>query len=461
MRDCQMRCLNWLSAAAVAIFLSLPVMLHAQVAVVPPPQFSGCWPGTPPVLPPRWRAVGLMSPLLEDQLDVGEFIYDSSVQAMRATVYGVESGAADLLITNSESYLLSGPYEAPTGCRSLGRKFAPPPPQWLGGRAACVGEAHLNGTPVQWWKTPGSEGEASWHWYRSDTRMPWRTMFVRRAPDLPVIGDYAMTNFPAFQPLAQTNLPKLRDFCDAQPKTIDASAAAAQSARDLMSIRNEAAEDQRADRIAALIPGLSYQGCARMTPVRWPEQFVATAVITPISFNDQPYSGLIYYDWPDAASQFAILWQGVSPAFKGVVALKKGVGYQPRRLPDGAFQCHAIYPGMVRPDWASAAGCQCKGVLDNNPALSPNAVTQIFSCPIKWQPRRIMWNWYTTDGRPVVFAEASARGVGAMLADYHRWLPGQKVPASDFNLPPVCTPDNGAAAGDSRNPSCSDCHTTR
>jgi hypothetical protein len=170
---------------------------------------------------------------------------------------------------------------------------------------------------------------------------------------------------------------------------------------------------------------------------------------------------LIYYDWPDAASQFAILWQGIPAKYRGLVALRKGIGYQPARLPSGAFQCRAIYPGMVRPDWATSASCQCKGVLQSNPQLSPNETTQIFACPIKWQAGRVMWNWYTKDGRPIVFAEAAARGVGAMLADYHHWLPGQKVPLSDFNLPPVCTPENGAAGGDATNPSCSDCHTTR
>lgn len=72
-------------------------------------------------LPPRWRAAGLMMPFHQGQVDVGEFVYDGELPAMRASVYGLESGAADILITDTETYLLIGPHDAPTGCRTLGR----------------------------------------------------------------------------------------------------------------------------------------------------------------------------------------------------------------------------------------------------------------------------------------------------------------------------------------------------
>src|SRR5262249_5097657 len=151
--------------------------------------------------------------------------------------------------------------------------------------------------------------------------------------------------------------------------------------------------------------------------------------------------------------------------YRGLVALRKGIGYQPGRLPSGRLSCQAMYPGMVKPDWMAAAACGCKGVLDHNATLNPSDVTEIRACPLKLQAGRIDWTWYTSEGSPVLFAEAGAKGQGAMLADYHQWLPGQKVPAADFALPQECTPPDDAtplpAGSHSRNPSCSDCHTIR
>jgi len=43
------------------------------------PTFAACAPAEAPSLPERWRAVGLMIPFVRQQLDVGEFIYDSTL----------------------------------------------------------------------------------------------------------------------------------------------------------------------------------------------------------------------------------------------------------------------------------------------------------------------------------------------------------------------------------------------
>src|SRR5262249_31061867 len=105
-----------------------PAPCHGIRARRPSPQLSlptlsTCKSAAPPALPKRWHAVGLMSPFLEGQLDIGDFVYDATVPAMRATVYGLESGAADLLITDTNTYQLSGPYGAPTSCATLDHKF--------------------------------------------------------------------------------------------------------------------------------------------------------------------------------------------------------------------------------------------------------------------------------------------------------------------------------------------------
>jgi hypothetical protein len=243
----------------------------------------------------------------------------------------------------------------------------------------------------------------------------------------------------------------------------------ASTARELMAtIPNEDAEAERAERIGKLIPGLRHDACARMTTPRWPDRFVMTAVITPIKINEYPYSSLIYYDWSQAQSLLVLPFHGRPPVLQGIISLKNRVGYRVK-LPaaGGDASCAAVLPGTVRPDWMTAASCECKGVIERDAALSPDGDTQILSCPIRAQGQRIMWNWYTAEGRPVMFVEAMPQGGGVMLADYDDWLPGQTGQASDFELPKACIPaaDIGGApatAGSSfSNVSCSDCHTTR
>jgi hypothetical protein len=440
--------------------LSSSSLAVAQTTISLPP-LTDCKSTAPPTLPNRWRAVGLLMPFLEGQLSVGEFVYDSTVPAMRASVYGLESGAVDLLVTDTETFQLFGPHRSPTGCISLRRKFNLPSPRWPSEQGVCVGDAVVDSTPVQWWKAPGSGTQAHWYWFRSDTRLPWRTLFLTPSPDPAVIGDYAMTYFPTFAEMLDTNLASLREFCIGQAENVAAAAADADSARGL----NQDAESERLDRIATLIPGLAYHGCTHAKIPNWPERFAATAFLTPISFNDNPTRALILYDWSETASQFAVMFQNSPPQLKALVALKKNVGFRIYPHPSGPT-CEAVYPGLLRPDWMKTAGCKCKGVIDHNPALNPNDVAQILMCPIKWQQHRIMWSWYTESERPIVFVEPGARGDGGvMLADYDQWLPGEKITAANFDLPKECVaPDKVMRPpGDPHtlaNASCSDCHTT-
>ncbi len=430
---------------------------------VPLPIFSACKPAAAPKLPERWRAVGLMMPFVHHQLDVGEFVYDRSLPAMRATIYGVELGAVDLLITDKETYRLSGPHRSPDGCTALGPKYSLPSDSLLPRQSACIGDSPLAGKPMHWWKSPAPDGRAKWYVFKPDTKLPRRVVVPSPSSEPPVIGEYGMTNFASFAPLQETNLAKLRDFCISHAKTAEAGpATTAKTARELMAIRNEAAEKERPQRIAELIPGLSHNACTRMRPVRWPDQFFLTATISPIGYKWAPLPSVVYYDWKEAGGQVAIMhvpW-AVPPVRVTISALKKGIGYSIERTPNGASQCISDSPGLVRPDWMASAGCRCSGVLDHSPELSPDDVTQVLSCPIKEQGQRVMWNWYTTEGRPILFMEPGAMGNGVNIADYHRWMPGKKMAAVDFALPKMCFAPGNTGLPAAATSSCSDCHTT-
>jgi hypothetical protein len=455
-RPNQMRGMTAFAIFMTATISSAPAQAEWSATL---PALTACSPATKPEMPSRWRAVGLMMPFLQGQIDVGEFVYDASIPAMRASVYGLESGAVDLLITNDQTYRLSGPHASPTACAGVGRLFRPPA-RWLSSPAVCVGEAKLAMHMMQWWKEPGAGTNANWHWLHPGSRLPWRSMFVTRSADHAVVGDYSMTYFPTFTPSPETGLADLHKFCtkQARPKSTEATAVVA--ARVLMSPLNPDAETERQQRLATLIPGFSHHSCANMTNVHWPEQFVMTAIISPISFANEPNPSLIYYDWKNTKTQLAMMFGGRPSTLKGIVSLKSEVGYRMTMHKSGGASCEAVFPGIVRPNWMSAATCSCKGVIDQHDMLSPNRVTQILSCPIKSQGDRIMWNWYTTEGRPVVFAEAGAQGGGVMLADYHDWVPGQTAAQKDFDLPKICLPSGNAVHATFSDVSCSECHTT-
>ena len=443
--------------------------------------------------------------------------------ARRSTA--LKSGAVDLLITDNDTYVIHGPHRAPTDCTSLGPKLRPPSTRWLSRKSVCVGEAPLASHPVQWWQKSGFD--IARHWVSTETRLPRRSWFFRRSLDPAIIGDYAMTYFPTFTPLPQTDLMALRDICTATAKPISREIAAggAPMTRELMALSEDVSDAERQKQIGELIPGLSYQACSHMTPVRWPDRFVATAMITPTRITEYPYSTLIYYDWSEAQTLLTLPFQGSPPTPLGILSLKKGVGYRmmmdtPMQITEYPYStlidydmtgihydwseaqtlltlpfqgssptlqgilslkkgvgyrmmfhpssskppiCEVVFPGAVKPDWMTLASCQCRGVIDHNPALSPDDETQILSCPIKMQGQRVMWNWYTTQGRPIMFTEAAPEGTGFMLADYQDWVPGQTGQPSDIELPSACKKQGNPAAiatPSFSNPSCSDCHST-
>ncbi|MFN3659218.1 MAG: hypothetical protein ACK4UO_18380 [Pseudolabrys sp.] len=431
------------------------------------PMFSACEPATPPALPEKWRAVALLLPLVRAQLDVGEFTYDGTVPALRATVYGLESGAADLLITDETTYQLEGPPDAPERCIALGRKYPLPSRQWLSGKAVCEGEASVGPKRAQWWKLPTDEGRTQRQWYAADTRLPWRMMFPNRSPDPAVIGDYSVSYFPTFKPVAETKLAQLRDFCRAKAEKAGDAALAAQTARDLMAAGNDVAEAERAQRIQALIPGLSQKACAGVKPPIWPHHFVMTGILTPVQFKWTPLPSMIYYDWEQARTLFAYMYRAraLPPAVEIVSVLQGPVGYSVEQLPNGIFACGAKGPGVVRPNWIGNSDCACKAVIDRNPDLSPDEVSEIRACPVKHQGLYPMWTWYSTAGRPILFTEPRAVSTGLHIADYHRWLPGERMPPGSFALPRQCTqareaglPAVGSGIGAKAGDQCRACH---
>jgi hypothetical protein len=461
------------SLAAICAMLAATGARGGAAAEVPAgvPIMAACKPATPPVLPERWRAVGLLIPQQRVQIDVGDFVYDASLPAMRATVYGLESGAVDLLITDKQTYRLAGPHDAPTGCTALGPLYRPPDRHWLSQDAVCDGEAPVGPKQTQWWKMRTPEGRSKRQWYATDTRLPWRVMFPDRSSDPAVIGDYAITYFSTFTPLTETKLKRLRDYCVANARKPDKATADARTARELMALGKDISDTERTKRTQALIPGISQKACANYAPPAWPHQFITTGILTPVQFKWTPLPTILFYDWKKAGTLFGYLYEARTqpPTLEIVSVLRHQIGYSVERLPNRVFACGAKGPGVVRPDWMASAGCDCKAVIANNPQFGPEEVSAIRACPIKNLGLYPMWSWYTAAGRPILFTEPRANSTGLHLADYYRWLPGVTMPQDAFALPKQCTYEgaqaklpvagNGLAAEGAA--SCVACHVSR
>lgn len=153
-----------LSAATLRVFTGLnllslfptPALAQNADPRLPLPRMHACLSTEHPLLPPKWRGVFLMAPFTSTQLALSEIIHDGALPATLVRLFGVRSGAAELLVVGNKTYLLGRSGEA-NGCEEMGDTgWTPLPRDWLAERAQCVGDSPLADTPVEWWKTPSS-----------------------------------------------------------------------------------------------------------------------------------------------------------------------------------------------------------------------------------------------------------------------------------------------------------------
>lgn len=435
-----------------------------------PPSVQPCGSTTPPQLPGKFHAVALLTPFTDSQLVVADIYYDWSVQAMRITTYGLERGYGDFLYTPNGYYVLDSENGgSPKQC------FGPidtteqvPAPNWLAGYdVTCNGVQEVLGVDTNWWcgltknlnppapfpPTPCPPFEsANWFWIRTDNQYPWRMMFINTTNDykLPFLGRFAFIHFPTFESVANTNLPTLIQDCTSQSTQVNQNTAASLQIRkpeDTYNLLNDkpflTSHVDRAKvltKIQELIPGLTAP-TGKETPPSWPARLFMTALTTPTfephPFPNQPYPTQIYYDWTNQhqLTRFFLPDKSLED-----VILTSSTSYLIGRYPDGTHKCLGTVPvGLPYMNWPTHEGTSsCKGVITNNPQLSPNRTTQIF---IKnSQPPRYFWFWYTTANEAIMFAEIpQACNVELILTDYFDSMPNPPpFDSSLFVVPPDC-----------------------
>ena len=438
------------------------------------PKMGPCIHETAVPLPEQWQATALMSPyryqdykgadknLSESaDLQVGRFVYDDKSKLMRATHYGVRlKTAVDLLITEGPTYVLSGSYDNPTCEAVLEKRYQLPSRVWLSGEAKkdylCVGNHRIapsmdKGPEVDWFKqkspiqgngTKKDVTGADWFWLDKNG-FPTRTMFWGPHSSLPaVIGDYALSMFYEFGPGNDIDLQAILNECAKAPdvKVWPPKEPLAQAGAEPVEV-------------GALIPGLSFEGCSRLDakPPAWPVEFYMTSFSTAAKFETlKPIPSSVYFRPKPTELRIRLhmdkFWKDallVEHASYGmdIIDFKK-----PRVKPGScASGPYTTLPGPPKPTWGEAGDCQCMGVLEDNPVLSPGRNSQLIGCPLPLGTelkRTMFWMWYTIEDipQPIVFLQSQENigtGTGLSLADYVYWHK-QPVPQDIFDAPKDC-----------------------
>jgi hypothetical protein len=421
------------------LVLAVPSRAAAQQqgAPLPLPVVARCERTLHPELPVRWRGVFLMAPFHKAQLVLSDIVYDGAIPAMQVKLYGVRSGAANLLVLGNTTYLLSAD-GANDQCQELGDTgWRPLPRDWLAVGAKCVGAAPISETLVDWWKAPtGSASLADWLWFKSADRSPFRLLFEKPSEWLSILSSYALSYQVSFETLSQSDLPAVAASCqNAKQHTQQSGRKALRSLLDAM----DRSRSRASAEIKRLMPELAVD-CSKLPSPAWPESLAMTMLLTPLKFHANPFPSEVRYDWKSRSQRTRMFWPTGSPVLVEDVLMLGAHGYSVTRKQSGAVQCIAALPGTPRPGWISEAPCACEGVINGTTPLTPYGPVQILRCPAT-EPR-LFWTWYTLEGRPMVFMVTPSSGneptALITLADYYTWLPGYPSEKPDFTRPTQC-----------------------
>src|SRR6516164_9846154 len=91
------RHISWLAACLVGLG-SPAISAEPPNLTLALPRMEPCQRVFHPLLPAKWRGVFLMTPFTPSQLIISEIVYDEAVPAMQVKLFGVRSGAANLLV---------------------------------------------------------------------------------------------------------------------------------------------------------------------------------------------------------------------------------------------------------------------------------------------------------------------------------------------------------------------------
>jgi len=434
----------------------------AQAPALPLPSLGLCQAASHPQLPDKWRASYLMAPFSNAQLILGDFRYDGTHPALRASLYGLKGGALDLLLAGEATYVLTAHGSQILACENLGDTgWRPWPRDWLHSRSQCAGSAPIATTSVDWWKTPIEPQPSSyWIWYKTSDQTPFRLVFPFPNPRLAVLGEFALSYQVRFGKLASPDLAPALAACQAKSAVNeDPRRALAERLAALSSARGTPSSQ-----IKELMPELA--ACPAGALPRWPQRLALTGLMTPFDFSETAYPTEVLYDWSIPAQRSRIYFPADSTSSMQDALMLEGGGTNVTHYREQAPICRGALPGTIRPDWAERAPCSCEAMINGKTPLTPHGTTRIIACPLA--SPRAAWGWYARDDRPLAFAVTSLQGdedsgLFAVL-DYQDWAPATEgFGRGVFDRPTNCRvppPPPGPASEEvaARQRQCATCH---
>ncbi|KAI5209251.1 hypothetical protein AUEXF2481DRAFT_27894 [Aureobasidium subglaciale EXF-2481] len=408
-----------------------------------------------PAWPSKFVATTLMHPFqIGYPIWVAEVAYD---EALRSMVFDITDLTGNNMMLVFKSTDTGNRY----WMRTQGIVYGPystdlivPKADWLVSSTSCAGTLPILGVDCNWWSEMTSPNATNWHWFRSDSNVPWRTMNSTEdnGDKVPILGQFAFIYWPHFRAVATNDVGvtvsnfEQQDVEQQDPQVLGIMASDDDILSKTVSILSKAgvsSEDLKD--VSTLIPGLSPGDGGLPLPV-WPEQFFMTCTMTPVNAST-PLSTEMTYDWP-AKSQRTRMFNPIEAGQPQNVTdadLIDSTTWIFSRNADGTFKCGTKLPfGPTSPTWATAGSGKIMYTIRDNPQLSPDTVTRCFCAPIH-EPGQF-WIWYKTGDVPVVFCQTrppAAEGTNLALADYSAFQVTDLVDPHTFDVPPPCAQAHG------------------
>ncbi len=428
------------------------------------PSLEKCSSTSRPVLPAKWHGTYLMAPFTKEQLVLGDFLFDASINAAAVRLYGLRHGSLDLFIKGRSTYIIKDAGTASASCVDAGDTgLRPFSRDWQGRRAQCVGSAPIVAINADWWKTPSTAApSANWIWYNNADRSPFRLMFTQPENEPAILGWYAFSYQVKFEALKTTDLSSLDTFCLSAPR-LEGEYGRRRLQKLIAGMESSSGRADEA--IAHLMPEVDVN-CEKAALPRWPERARMTALMTSPNFDSAPLPAEIVYDWSSKAQRTRMYWPSGARIRNADALLGDELGYSIEESSGRHLSCTADLPGALRPNWPETGGCSCEAVIKAITPLNPSGPAKIMVCPMT-KPR-VVWSWFSLEGQPLVFMETSAEGdrpSGVLtLVDYYSFAAGQAVSPEAFAVPPRCRTQKalGQAKGPPLSPRrCGACHTDK
>ena len=401
---------------------SLPPLKFSPVSLPPRSNFNACSAG-PNLLPVVWSSTVLLTPFFAEDIQTAHVEYNGDLEAMYVSLYSQNGEIKEYLNIQDKTYILTSNSTSTTCSGPHNYGWSTPSRDWLAPyECECKGELNISGIDTVAWTCP-IYTLRNWYWVHSSNGSLWRILFNNQSNPtrLPVIGDYTMAHFSAYTSEAKT-LDIVYHVCT-QPSFKHSTYSTVY-------------------RQGNPVKGFTYTECpSTFSFPSWPEFFHLTVTMIPVVLsNASPFPTQVVYDW-ELEFQRTTMCE-TSQTYNAILIHNNTYIFN-QKLDTGGVECLSHLPfGPSQPNWMTLDGCKCKGVIEDNPALTPWKKTIIAVCPVAED--RVFWTWFTEDVgfTPLLFFETltpADEGTGLALADYHSMHKGGVlIDIQEFDVPPEC-----------------------